>query len=179
MSDSVTIRRTAVRLVQDDITNLEIESFVFYARPDLKLGSGFGTAISVRGGPTIQEELNTLGERAVTDVVLTAAGELRAQSIVHAVGPSFQEPNLEAKLEATITNVLTTVAHRGIKRLAFPAMGAGFYGVPLPVCADIMLSTITRFLESGESSLEEIVICVLDNRELNPFRDRLNRPVNV
>ena len=89
MSDSVTIRRTAVRLVQDDITNLEIESFVFYARPDLKLGSGFGTAISVRGGPTIQEELNTLGERTVTDVVLTAAGELRAQSIVHAVGPSF------------------------------------------------------------------------------------------
>jgi len=179
MSDSIMIRRTTIRLVKDDITNLEIESFVFYARPDLKLGSGFGTAISVRGGPTIQEELNTLGERAVTDVVLTSAGDLRAKYIVHAVGPSFQEPDLEAKLETTITNVLTTAVRRGIKRLAFPAMGAGFYGVPLPVCADIMLRAITKYVESGEGRFEEIVICVLDNRELKPFRDQLSRPVNA
>ena len=49
LSEPVRIGRSVVRLVRDDITQLEVDAFVFYARPDLALGSGFGTAISQRG----------------------------------------------------------------------------------------------------------------------------------
>ena len=58
VSDAVPIHRSVMRLIQDDITELDVDAFVFYAEPNLKLGSGFGTAISVRGGPTIQKELD-------------------------------------------------------------------------------------------------------------------------
>jgi O-acetyl-ADP-ribose deacetylase (regulator of RNase III) len=179
MSDSITVNGVPLRLIRDDITALDIECFVFYARPDLKLGSGFGTAVSVRGGPSIQEELNTLGPLAVTDVVSTSAGELKAKLIIHAVGPAFQEEQIESKLRATVTNALKEAERKGVTRIAFPAMGAGFYGVSLDVCADVMIGTIAEHLSAAKSSLEEVIICVLDNREFNPFRARLGQPAVV
>lgn len=178
-SDVLKVKNTEVRLMRGDITTLDIECFVFYAQPSLKLGSGFGTAIAVRGGRTIQEELNTLGEQHVTDVVTTQAGELGARLIIHAVGPAFQEPDMEIKLHTTVVNILHEADRQKVSRLALPALGAGFYGIPLPVCADVMLSALQEYLSTGQTGLKEVIICVLDNRELKPFRDRLGQPIAV
>ncbi len=40
-----------IRLMKGDVTDLEVDAFAFYAAEDLSLGSGYGTAIAVRGGP--------------------------------------------------------------------------------------------------------------------------------
>jgi O-acetyl-ADP-ribose deacetylase (regulator of RNase III) len=40
----------SIRLEKGDLTALPVDAFVFYAREDLDLGSGFGTAIKSRGG---------------------------------------------------------------------------------------------------------------------------------
>lgn len=172
MTDERAINGCTLRLQKCDVTDLEIDSFVYYARPDLKLGSGFGTAISVRGGPTIQEELDKIGPRQLTEAAITSAGEMKAKYIIHAVGPAFQEPDIEKKLSATIINALKEAESKGIERVAFPPMGAGFYGVPLATSAEITIGTIIDYL-SGKSNLKEIVICPLDTREYQPFQQRL------
>lgn len=163
-----------LRLVLDDITTLDVDAFVFYAQPDLKLGSGFGNAITLRGGPSIQEELRKLGRREVTDVVMTGGGKLRARHVLHAVGPAFQEESLEKKLLRTIENTLKLSEERGLKSVAFPPMGAGFYGVPLEQSAKLTLDTIRAHLEAG-SSLKEVIVCANDARELRPFAARLEK----
>ncbi len=61
MPDERKINQTTLRILQGDITTLEVDAFVYYARPDLALGSGIGGAIATRGGPKIQEELKKLG----------------------------------------------------------------------------------------------------------------------
>ena len=115
-----------VRLIRGDITELDVDAFVFYAQPDLALGSGFGTAISVRGGPSIQKELDELGPVETGQAVVTGAGKLKADFIVHAVGPRFQEEDTEGKLRTTVLNSLKAAEEKGVKRIALPAMGAGF-----------------------------------------------------
>ena len=165
---------TTLRLVRDDITTLAVDAFVFYAQPDLKLGSGFGNAISLRAGPAVQEELNTLGPRAVTDVVLTGAGKLKAKHVLHAVGPTFQEEGLPEKLAATIRNALRLAENKGLKRIAFPPMGAGFYGVPLAQSIQITLDSIRDHL-AGKTTLEEVILCANDGREYRPFQARLEQ----
>jgi len=174
MSESFNLNGTPISVLKGDITDLDIESFVFYAREDLRLGSGFGTAIAIRGGQTIQEELENLAPVKTTDVVLSKAGELKAKYILHAVGPKFMEEDLEGKLRRTILNTLKTAEENGIRKVAFPPMGTGFYGVPLDTSADITFSTIKEYLNKG-SKIEEIIICALDNREFIPFRQRLDR----
>lgn len=178
MTDAVAaekrINATAVRLIRDDITDLDVEAFVFYAQPDLTLGSGFGGAIAVRGGASIQKELEQLGPIETGEAVISAAGKLRADYIIHAVGPQFQEEDTEAKLRTTIANSLKRAEETRVERLALPAMGAGYYGIAPHLCARVMFEAITGHL-NGATRLKEVVICVLDTSQYDAFKDQLEK----
>lgn len=169
MQDQMRVKDSLIRLFLGDITELEVDAFVYYARHDLALGSGFGGAIAVRGGPSIAEELKRYGPVETTAAVTTSAGNLKAKQIIHAVGPRFQEPDLERKLQTTIRNILLLADDKKISRLAFPAMGAGFYGVPLDICSKTMFDVIIEYLH-GETGIGEVIICLNDSREYKPFQ---------
>lgn len=166
------INGSVVRLVKGDVTQLDVDAFVFYAQQDLILGTGFGTAISVRGGPTIQKELQELAPVATGEAVISAAGNLKAGFIIHAVGPRFQEEDTEAKLRTTMHNSLRVAEENEIRRIAFPAMGAGYYGISPELCAQVMLEIIHGHLK-GESGIKEVFVCVLDTRQYEAFLGRL------
>jgi O-acetyl-ADP-ribose deacetylase (regulator of RNase III) len=170
---SVPVHHGVLRLVKADITTLDVEAFVFYARPDLALGSGFGNAIARRAGPAVKKALDAIGSVAPTDAVITPGGNLKARHIVHAAGPVFREERLQEKLRTTIANALKRAEEHGIAQIAFPPMGAGFYGVPLPVCVDVMLSTIGSCL-SNSTGIREVVICANDTREFAAFEPRVS-----
>lgn len=175
MADLIEINGKTIRLVKDDVTDLEVEAFVYYAQEDLVLGAGWGGAIAVRGGPEVQKELNELAPIGMTEAVVSGAGNMKAGYIVHAVGPKFQEPETASKLRATMVNTLKAADAKGIKQIAFPPMGAGFYGIPLDVCAEITMTAAMEYLQ-GETEIEEVVFCLMDNREYKPFQERLAAP---
>lgn len=172
VSQPLQINQCGVRLTKGDITDLEVDAFVFYAQPDLALGSGFGTAISVRGGPGVQKALEGLGPLATGEALASTAGDLKADFIIHAVGPRFRENDIEDMLRTTVLNSLMRAEEKEVRRIAFPAMGAGYYGIAPDLCARVMLEAIQSHLE-GESRIEELVICVLDTRQYEAFRAQL------
>lgn len=175
MANELRVYEKTISLVVGFITDLPgMDALVYYARPDLMLGSGFGTAISVDGGPKVQEELKKLGSAEVTDVVVTGGGNLKAKYILHAVGPVFQEENSEAKLRATMLNTLNKAQELKLKKIVFPAMGAGFYGIPLETSARVSLEAARHFLEKA-SEPEEVVFCLRDTRELKVFQEHLQK----
>ncbi|MCX5919149.1 MAG: macro domain-containing protein [Deltaproteobacteria bacterium] len=174
MSDELRVKQGVIQLAVGDITELPVEGIVYYARPDLVLGSGFGGVITAKGGPKIQEELKKFGKANTTDVVITSAGDLKAKYILHAVGPRFQEEDLEEKLRRTMGNVLRKAEESRIQSLAFPAMGAGFYGVPLEVCARETLEAVKRHLEAS-AGIREVVFCLRDSHEYKKFLEHLQR----
>jgi len=163
MPESMKIHNSRILVKIGDITELEVQAFVFYAQHDLQLGTGFGTAVSQRGGPKIQEELDALAPVGTTEVVVSEAGKLAADHILHAVGPRFQEEDIPGKLRATVLNCLREADAKGI----------GFYGVPLSVSAETTLAAIRDYL-CQETKLTEVVVCVLDNREYGPFATQLS-----
>ncbi len=156
------------------IDSKNMDGIVYYARPDLSLGSGYGSAIATQGGPKVQEELKKIGTANVTEVVITGGGNLQAKYILHAVGPRFQEENLEEKLQTTILNTLKKAEEHKLQRVVFPAMGTGFYGVPLEVCARMSMEIVKEFLPKAVS-LKEVVFCLRDSREHKPFQEYLQK----
>ena len=56
-----------------------------------------------------------------------------------------------------------------MESVAFPPMGAGFYGVPLDISAKITIETIADFLGSSPG-IKEVVVCGNDNRELKALQ---------
>ncbi len=167
-----TVGSSRVTVLTGDITDLPVDGIVYHARPDQILGSGPGTAISVRGGPSIQAELRQVGGAPVGEAVVTGAGNLKAKFIIHTVGPRFQEEETEAKLRAAITSALKRASERGIRRVAFPAVGSGFYGVPIEMGARIVVSTVVEYLRE-HAEIEELTFCLVDSRECRAYEAQL------
>jgi len=166
------VNKTLIKLQQGDLTTLPVDAWVFYARENLDIGSGYGTAITMRGGVAVRNELKEIGSIKMGEAVITTAGEMKAKHIIHACGPKFQEPDLEKKLRDCMVSSLKVANDNGIKTLAYPPMGTGFYGVPLELSAKVMIDTFKDFLR-GETPLEEAIICVIDYRDYLPFKKKM------
>jgi O-acetyl-ADP-ribose deacetylase (regulator of RNase III) len=169
----------AVRVERGDISAMDVDAFVFAARPDLNLGSGHGTAIAVRGGAAIQQELTRAGKASVGQAVVTGGGNLKAKWIVHAVVPRFQEADEDTKLRAAALAALACAEAKGVRRLAVPPMGSGFYGMPTDRCARVLVGAVKDHLGGGGSGLKELVFCVCDPREIGPFQACLDASQEV
>ena len=163
------IGKKVIRLIRGDITDIEVEAFVYDLGPDCKLDSGYGGAIMSRGGKAIQDELDTVGTLETGDAVITGAGKLKVKHIIHANGPKYLEPNTEAKLKFATESALLLADAHGIKELALPPMGSGLYQVPLDVCARVMVETVAKHLK-GDTSLEDVSFVALDSREYGPLQ---------
>lgn len=159
-------------VVVGDITDLDIEAFVFDITEDAKLGSGYGTAITLRGGKVVQDELDAIGRCPTGEAIITGAGELKAQHIIHLNGPKYHEPDTEGKLRRATQAALQIAKAKGIKQLAFPPVGTGMYQVPLDVCANVMVDTVAEHLK-GDTSLDEVMFVALDHRELKPLQAKV------
>jgi O-acetyl-ADP-ribose deacetylase (regulator of RNase III) len=161
-----------IRLVRGDITNLEVEAFVYDITADAKLGTGYGGAISQRGGPTIQKELSEIGSCPTGEAIITSAGKMKAKHIIHVNGPKFFEPDTEGILRRATQAALQRAEEKGITQLAFPPVGTGLYQVPLDLCARVMVDTVEEHLKRG-GGLNEVLFVALDTREFKPFEAKI------
>ncbi len=161
-----------IRLQKGDLTALPVDAVVFYAQQDLQLGSGFGGAIQSRGGAAIKAELDKIGRVEMGGAVITTAGNMHCRHIIHACGPKFQEPEREKKLRKCMQSALEQASAAGLKTVAFPPMGAGFYSIPLDLVVKVMVDEAQKFLKTA-TSIQEVIICVLDDREFKAFRPQL------
>ena len=157
-----------IRLVMGDIIDLEVEAFVYDITADAKLGSGYGSAITTRGGKVVQEGLDAIGGCPTGEAISTTAGKLKAGRIIHVNGPKFHGPGTEDKLRRATVAALELAEKDGITQLAFPPVGTGLYQVPLDVCARVMIHTVTEHLAKN-SSVEEVIFVALDTREFEPL----------
>jgi len=148
---------SAARLViqEGDITELETDAIVNPANTRLWLGTGVAGAIRAKGGASIQQECERHGPVALGQVAVTGAGELRARCILHAAGMELGGRVSEETLRGVTQRCLEEAERRGLRSLAFPAIGAGVGGLALQRCAEVMLDVVERHLAAG-STLAEV-----------------------
>jgi len=145
---------------------MDIDAFVFYAREDLALGSGYGNAIQQRSGVAVKNELDAIGSIGMGEAVITGAGALKARHIIHACGPKFHEPDLEEKLRQTVRSILRVASENGIKELATAPLGTGFYGVPMDLSVRVLLEELQRYAK-GDASIRQVIVCANDKRDFD------------
>ena len=162
------------RLVRDDITDMDVEAFVFDITEDVKLGSGYGAAITARGGKAVQEELDEIGSCPTGEAIITSAGKMKAKHIIHLNGPKFYEEDEEPKLARATRAALQRAEEKGIEQLAFPPVGTGLYQVDQKLCARVLNEEVSKHLK-GKSKLKEVIFVALDTREYKPFEAELKR----
>jgi len=168
----VKINETVLELTQGDITDLSTDAVVNAANASLQLGGGVAGAIRRKGGAQIQEECSKIGRIQVGDAVITTGGNLRAEYVIHAVGPRHGEEHADGKLKNATLNSLKLADKRNLKSIAFPAISTGIFGFPKSRCATIMLSTTIAYLE-GPTKLEKVIYCLYDQKTYYIFKQTL------
>jgi len=158
-----TYLRGRVRVVVGDITTVDVDAVVNAANSSLLGGGGVDGAIHRAGGPKILEQCREIRRTLFPDglptgeAVITAAGELPAQYVIHTVGPIYgthkgREPNL---LADCYRNSLLLAVKYSLSSLAFPAISTGVYGYPRDEAAAVASQAIQEFL-AGDDLLKEI-----------------------
>ena len=155
---------------QGDITEMDVDAIVNAANNDLILGAGVAGAIDLKGGIDIQKECDEIGSIPVGYAVITTGGNLKARHVIHAASMSLAGIPTSAKsLRTSTAHSLRLAVERGLKTIAFPAIGTGVSGFPMDECAEIMLSEAVQHLKQ-ETSLEKIYFVLFDAGAYDTFR---------
>jgi len=168
------VKGKKIRLIQGDLTELAVDAIVNAANASLVLGGWVAGAIRTKGGPSIQDECNRIGGTTVGQAVVTGAGNLKARYVIHAVGPRYGEGNEDEKLRGATLNSMKRATEKGMRSIAFPAISTGIFGFPKDRCADIMLDTTRSYLETEETSLNEVIFCLWAKEDLDLFSRKLD-----
>jgi O-acetyl-ADP-ribose deacetylase len=169
--------RSKIVLRKGDLTEAPVDAIVNAANNDLILGGGVAGAIRAKGGPSIQAECDKLGPIPIGEAAITGAGKLKAQYVIHAASMRLGGRTSEKALRDSTRNSLKRAAERGVKSIAFPAIGTGIAGFPLERCAVVMFEEIRDHLR-GATPVERAEIVLFDNHALSVFQDALAEMVN-
>jgi O-acetyl-ADP-ribose deacetylase len=154
---------------QGDLTAMETDAIVNAANNDLILGAGVAGAIRRKGGDEIQRECNRIGSIPVGYAAITTAGNLPAKYVIHAASMQLGGRTTAEALRHSTAHSLRIAADRGLKTIAFPAIGTGVAGFPMKECAEIMLQEALQHLENG-TSLETVYFVLFDEGAAEAFR---------
>ncbi|NOR05881.1 MAG: O-acetyl-ADP-ribose deacetylase [Deltaproteobacteria bacterium] len=172
----VKIGSSVLELIQGDITQQDTEAIVNAANRTLLGGGGVDGAIHWAAGPELLTECRTLGGCDTGDAVITRGYKLKAQYVIHTVGPVYKGPNpsTERLLESAYRRSLEVALAKGISSMAFPAISTGAYGYPLGEAASVALRTIIGFLQA-HPEIKLVRFVLFNQRALEAFEESLGR----
>lgn len=165
-----------IEILQGDITQLHVDAIVNAANTSLLGGGGVDGAIHRAGGNEILEECKKIRNRQggckVGEAVITTAGKLNAQYVIHTVGPRWNngQSDEEAKLYACYQSSMKIAEEYGIKTIAFPNISTGIYRFPKEKAANIAISAIQ---ERGGSLVEKVVFVCFDKENFSLYQQVL------
>lgn len=164
MADSAAPAPTRLRVVQGDITKLAVTAIVNAANSSLLGGGGVDGAIHRAAGPALLAECRQVRARQggckTGEAVLTGAGQLPAQYVIHTVGPRWNgghrgEPEL---LAGCYRHCLRLAAEHRMQSLAFPGISTGIYGYPKPEAAAVAGRELRQWLAAHEYPREVVLV---------------------
>ena len=163
-----------MRVVEGDITLLEVDAIVNAANRSLLGGGGVDGALHRAAGPELLKECRELGGCEIGEAKLTRGYRLPARWVIQAVGPVWRggqqrEPEL---LAACYRNSLALAEEQGLSSVAFPAISCGVYGYPVEKAARIAVRETGEFLASHPVPREVLFVC-FDSATAREYRHAL------
>ena len=184
----VLFQHVKVSVYQGDISKETADVIVNPANEGLKHSAGAAEAIVKAGGQSIQDESDEIMKKRYYDlkpgeVMVTKAGNLQCNLIVHAVGPRwnnyshYQKDTAKNALFSAVLNSLTVASQHGATSISMPAISSGIFGVPLSICVEVLFAAATHFAKNAPSTntLKDIRFVNVDKKTTQAFEEEMKK----
>ena len=171
-----------IKVIQADITTLQVDAIVNAANSTLLGGGGVDGAIHRAAGRELVAYCRTLQGCPTGEAKISPGFKLPAKYVIHTVGPVWHGGNRgEAELLANCyRNCIDLAQQNNITSIAFPAISTGVYGYPIADATDIAIhSVIDRVKQatlSGnriESVIKEVIFCCFSASDAAIYQQKL------
>lgn len=117
--------RARIETVLRDITDMAVDAIVNEANANLTLGVRVAGTIKKKGGHSIQKECDMIGPIPRGQAAVTRAGKLKLKYVIHAAGMHLGGKVSKMSLRDATLISLNRADEKGVKSIAFPAIGTG------------------------------------------------------
>lgn len=166
---------TEIRLVRGDITRVAADAIVNAANSALVGGGGVDGAIHRVGGPSVMADLERRygpdRHCPTGSAVVSAAGDLPARIVIHAVGPVWRggDSGESQELASAYRASLDHAAREGCRTVAFPSISTGIYGYPVDLAARVALGAVDAWIAQHPGALDEVTFVLFSTATLEAF----------
>lgn len=149
-----------MRVIEADITTLDVDAIVNAANTSLLGGGGVDGAIHSAAGPGLLAECRELHGCGTGNAKITGGHNLKARHVIHTVGPIWHGGNSceDDDLTSCYRRSLEVALENGVKTIAFPAISTGVYAFPPDRAAQIAVSTVAAFVRE-HTQPEQVTFC--------------------
>jgi O-acetyl-ADP-ribose deacetylase (regulator of RNase III) len=168
------VNNSIIKLVQGDITQQATQSIVNAANQSLLGGGGVDGAIHRAGGPAILAECKSLGGCQTGDAKITTGGNLKANYVIHTVGPVWhggknQEDEL---LKSAYQRSLAVAEENSVTSVSFPSISTGVYRFPIERASRIAIGTVVDYLK-GKTKIQEVGFVLFSSSDWKVYENAI------
>ena len=166
---------TVLEAVFGKIEELEFDAIALPTTPALLMDCGISLRVKGIAGQTAEAEVVKQAPGSSDDAVVTEAGHLPSKKIFHCVMLDDKKNASPDSLRISIKNVFEKAEKLGLKRLAFPAVGASFPGLDPKTATEIIVSQTKQSILEKQGIFSEICFIVCDSAPYMYFKKALKR----
>jgi O-acetyl-ADP-ribose deacetylase len=160
-----------IKVIQYDITDLDVDAIVNAANTSLLGGGGVDGAIHRAAGPELLDACKKLGGCPTGEARITPGFRLKARWVIYAVGPVWHGGGEgEARLLASCYDSAFHLAREAkVRSIAFPCISTGVYHYPKEAAARIAFQVMRQY----DKEFRSIVACCFDAESTAIYRELL------
>lgn len=142
-----------IQVVVGELAEQEVSAIVRPIRSDLAPVNVLSRDIGTAAGPKLEERLERIGAIPLGGAVITPAGELAADFIIHVVIMSDEEPQSALSVQKGLRNALRRAADWALDSIALPPLGIGVGTMEADTSALALAEILFNHLDEGQPPL--------------------------
>ena len=139
-----------IDVVRGDITTLPASAILRPVSAEWEPVSAVARRLEVAAGPQLAEQCEKLGDLPVGSAVLTTAGQLTTDFVIHAIVRSIDEPVSESSVYRALQNALRRCVEWGVESLSLPPLGTGPGNLEPEESASVMVPVLLEHMRDAD-----------------------------
>ena len=147
-----------IRVTIGQLADEQAEGVIRPIRSDLAPVTPAAREIDRRGGEELEARLSQIGPLPVGGAVLTPAGPIAADFLIHVVVASPEEPQTALSVQKALKNGLRRAVDWGLESVALPPLGLGVGALDPEASARALVEILVNHLGEGAAPLDLTIV---------------------